>query len=803
MHRRARFIWIPDQKVDEEEVFRVLVRDGPKDRRDGLNRWVFFRREIDLGATPDTATMRITADSRYQLFINGERVGRGPVRSPSYLRRYDTYDIAAKLKPGKNVFAVLVHVYGADTAWYEIGPRYPRSIFGDGGLWIEADIETDGETQSLLSDPQWRCHRSGAWQQDTPTAGWGQGLIEDVDGNRLPDGWTQSGFDDSGWAEAREMVWEGIEYERAMGWGPHEAFPTIAPNDLPHLEEREIYAAKICGQYAVTPDPGKDVGQRLYEETFAPAPAGMVKNAEALLSADGVTMVHTDDRDVSILIDFGPIHTGYPFIEIDAEGGEVIELAASEKVKGDFTDVLVDLPRIERPTHLDCAQIFRYTARPGVQRFEKFDWTGVRYLQLMVRNAPKGLKVRRVGSVLSAYPVGERGKFACSDPFLDQLWQVGRYTAQQCTSDAWCDGPGREKRQWIGDGLVHYLIDAAAFGPGTQTVDRQFLRAGADAQRPDGMIQMFAPGDHHGDGVAIVDFPLHWISACEHYLMHTGDLDFIASIYPAVQKVLQWYEPHLDADGLIVNPPLWRFIEWAALDRAGISAAMNLSRNGYEVTVLESREFVGGRMFSFTDGKTGDVIDNGQHVMIGAYHSFLGVLDELGTAKLLEPQKALQVRFVDKEGQSSIIDTSKLWGDAGLLYGFMRLNSISKSEKFRAVLFFLKLKKGIRGIDNLTVRRLLIDNRQSENIIVRFWEPYVLATMNTRIDSASAKLFVDVLKKALLSGSDNSKMIIHVAGLSELVAPFGDWLADRGEVVKANNRVEGIIIEKGKCIGVA
>ncbi len=236
---------------------------------------------------------------------------------------------------------------------------------------------------------------------------------------------------------------------------------------------------------------------------------------------------------------------------------------------------------------------------------------------------------------------------------------------------------------------------------------------------------------------------------------------------------------------------------------AGISAAMNLSRNGYEVTVLESREFVGGRMFSFTDGKTGDVIDNGQHVMIGAYHSFLGVLDELGTAKLLEPQKALQVRFVDKEGQSSIIDTSKLWGDAGLLYGFMRLNSISKSEKFRAVLFFLKLKKGIRGIDNLTVRRLLIDNRQSENIIVRFWEPYVLATMNTRIDSASAKLFVDVLKKALLSGSDNSKMIIPVAGLSELVAPFGDWLADRGGVVKANNRVEGIIIEKGKCIGVA
>ena len=575
MYRRAKFIWTPEQKIDEEEVFRVLVRDGPKDRRDGLNRWVFFRRELELGEAPDAAILRITADSRYQLFINGTRIGRGPVRSPAHVQRYDTYDVKDALKPGTNVIAVLVHVYGSDTAWYEIGPRYPRSIFGDGGLWLEADIETGGETTTLLSDPDWHCLTSDAWEQDTPSAGWGQGLIEVVDGARLPMGWTETGFDMAGWSKAREMVWDGIEYERAMGWGPHEAFPTIEASDLPHMLEREIYAGDVRGLYAVTPDATKHIGQRLYEETLTPAPNGMIENTDALLSADGVTLIRTNDHDVSVLIDFGKIHTGYPFIEIEAAGGEVIELAASEKIEGDFTDSPAETPRIERLTHLDCAQIFRYTARPGVQRYEKFDWTGIRYLQLTVRNAPTGLKIRSLGAVETAYPAGSRGAFTCSDPVLDGLWQVGRYTALQCTNDAWCDGPGREKRQWIGDGLVHYLIDAAAFGPGTDAVDRQFLRAGAESQRPDGLIQMFAPGDHHRDGVAIADFPLHWITAAEHYLMHTGDVDFIASIYPSIQKALQWYDPHLTDSGLIANPPLWRFIEWAALDKTGISAAMN------------------------------------------------------------------------------------------------------------------------------------------------------------------------------------------------------------------------------------
>ena len=77
-------------------------------------------------------------------------------------------------------------------------------------------------------------------------------------------GWTEPGFDTVGWSKAREMVWDGIEYERAMGWGPHEAFPTIEASDLPHMLEREIYAGDVRGLYAVTPDARQNTSASAY-----------------------------------------------------------------------------------------------------------------------------------------------------------------------------------------------------------------------------------------------------------------------------------------------------------------------------------------------------------------------------------------------------------------------------------------------------------------------------------------------------------------------------------------------------------
>lgn len=578
MYRRAPFIWIAQQKINHDLTFRQFVSQEPVRREDGVNGWFLFRRRFSLPSQVEKADLSITVDGRYKLYVNGRLIGRGPVRSSPHYQRYDTYHISDELTEGENVFAVLVHVYGVDTAWYETVKGYWQPFFGDGGLYCDAKILCQGgRSVNVLTDDSWVCQECSAWDRSTPRGGWGQDFIESFDADAYPQGWTDVIFDDSGWDFAQILSTRPEPRGRAMGWGPIEPFPCLIANDLPPLAESPVAPMHVLACYAVTPSPDLPLDFRLYKEELSQLPDEQITSPGAMLSPDeSVTIVTaTAHHDVSLVIAFEKIHAGYPYIEIDAEGGEIIELAVNETYAGEFEDIPPEEARLARQSYLDCAHLFRYKARPGIQRFEKFEWTAIRYMQITVRNAPHGLKIRHVGSVATHYPADYRGAFTCSDEFLNRLWKIGRYTAEQCTHDAWEDCPGREKRQWFGDGIVHYLVGAAAFGPSTQAVDRKFFYDAAQSQRPDGLIQMFAPGDHYTNGVIIPDYALHWICGAYEYLLHTGDDETIAEIFPAMQRALAWFERQIGPNGLLADLPFWHFIEWAAVGREGEAAILN------------------------------------------------------------------------------------------------------------------------------------------------------------------------------------------------------------------------------------
>jgi len=577
MRRRARFICPADQAPDQEATFRRIVSQGPWHRDCGVNRWYLYRKSFELPSAPVTASLDITLDGRYQLFFNGTRVGRGPSRCSPDFQRVDHHDIATHLTAGENVIGVLAHVYGVDTAWYERCDDYLQSVFGDGGLYLDVSIDCGAGEIAVLSDASWRCLECEAWNRDTLRSGWGQDFIEDFGACNWPGGWEACGFDDSNWPAAQEMIVHAGADDRAKGWGTMEPFPTLVPREIPQLAETPVRPDEVVGISSVISEPDLPLDQRIYTEPMEEGADDRVANPCALLVDDEqATIVYTTaGRDTALLLRFDRLHSGYPFIEVEAEGGEIVEVAVAETIPGEYLGDSEHPPRIRRQTFMDCAHVFRYTARPGRQRFEKFEWSAVRYMQIVVRGAPHGLKIRHAGSTYTHYPVENLGAFECSDGFLNQLWEMGRYTALQCTHDAWEDCPGREKRQWFGDGIVHFLIDAAAFGPSTRAIDRQFLHHGMESQRPDGLIQMFAPGDHHDEGIIIPDFSLQWVGAAYHYFQHYNDLGLVADLFPAIEKILSWFKRQTGPNELIADLPYWHFIEWANIDRQGESLAIN------------------------------------------------------------------------------------------------------------------------------------------------------------------------------------------------------------------------------------
>jgi hypothetical protein len=579
---RPPFVWTPRQEIDPTGGRRVYL--GREGRPYEKNRWFLFRKIVDLPAVPDAAAVSITVDGRYILYANGGRIGRGPVRSSPLYQRYDDYDLTGALKAGRNVVAVLVHTYGTDTAFYETVKGMWHPTFGDGGLWVDGFAESGGKTLALNTDEGWRCIQSDAWTQDVPQSNHSLGFIEDLDAEKLVEDWTSADFDDSSWDEARPLIFGGGGPEAAYGGMLSRPFPTLLPRGIAMLEERMQAAKRMVWIRGLRPDPDLDFWRRSYEEPLVQVPDKAVSRPDDLLKIEGGhAVVRTaPGRDVAILLDFGRIMTGRPRIEIEARGGEIIEIACAESLPGEWNKGgPADDARITPKPWLGTdSHLCRYRAKAGRQTFERFEWCAIRWMQLTVRNAPDGLTIRGLGANLANYPVEERGRFQCSDDFLNQLWATGAYTLRQCMHDAWEDCPSREQRQWLGDVTVENLVGHAAFGPCVSALNAKYLAQVAESQRPDGLTQMFAPGDHRTNGMLIPDWTLQWILTAGDHLDYTGDLETIEAIFPSILKALAWFERLIGPSGLVADMPYWHFMDWAGVGREGEAGALNAQLAG-------------------------------------------------------------------------------------------------------------------------------------------------------------------------------------------------------------------------------
>lgn len=568
MLREGPFHWLAAQPFDHAAGFATLRGAALRRETEGVNRWVLARGHVRIERPSDETCLSIMVDGRYRLWLDGVPIGRGPVRASPHFARFDRYPL--RLAKGSHVIAVLVHVPGVDLAWYETVKGAWQPVFGDGALWVR--LAADDVEQQI----NWRMMETDAWRRDTPRAGWGQDFIEDHDARRIDPAWPGIDFDDSGWPRARAMVSLGGPAETARGFGRVEPFPSLLASEIPHPVEREIPPARLLWTRGVAARPEQPIDKRLFVERLLDDCPSRIQHAHALFADDDEAAViwTTGDEDTALMLAFDPYHCGRPFIELDAKGGEVVELAVAEALPGEFgRGVAGDGLRAEG--HLGVAHLFRYTARPGRQRFDKFNATAVRAMQLVVRNAPHGLRIRRIGSVATHFPARQQGAFDCSDPFLRSLWETSRYTVLQCMHDSWIDCPGREARQWVGDAFVQFDVAALAFGADVFPLQRQFLRHAAEGQRADGLIRMFAPGDIAADALTIPDFTLLWVIAADRYYRASGDLETVEAIFPAIECALAWFDRHRDRSGLLASIPQWHFIEWADLDRQGEAAAIN------------------------------------------------------------------------------------------------------------------------------------------------------------------------------------------------------------------------------------
>jgi len=548
-----------------------------------------FRRSLTLDAAPIRYPVRVSADNRFILYVNGRRVGDGPARGDLAHWRYERFDLAPLLHAGKNFITATVWNWGIFA---------PIAQMSDRTAFLLESEETGA--QGISTPDGWEVElEPGHTPLDRSTVSFktymAAGPGEQIDAAKYDWNWNSPDDTSSAWVPVgspmRDSIYPTVNKAHSAqvtgdnNWG-------LVPDALPHME----YTPQSAGEVVRVDMVGAErPGLSKFPGSPATVPPG----------------VH-----IHLLLDRKTLTTAYPILTVSGGRGAKIWLTYSEALydkeghKGDRDEVSNRTARGLRDLFLPDGGEHRV--------FEPLWWRTWRYLDLDIETGSEPLQLESLTAAFTAYPFKQLASFETNDPSLApdlaKIWEISWRTARLDAHETYMDTPYYEQLQYIGDTRIQALISYAVADD--DRLARQALEAFDDSRFPDGITRSRYPSSL---AQTIPTFSLLWIGMVHDWWMYRPDAEPARSSLPGTRSVLNWFAGYEQPDGLLSKLPWWSFIDWVpsgeipTYDARGESCVTTLEYLGALNDAADLEQHIGDPVFAERD-KT-----RAEHVRKGLY----------------------------------------------------------------------------------------------------------------------------------------------------------------------------------------
>ena len=224
---------------------------------------------------------------------------------------------------------------------------------------------------------------------------------------------------------------------------------------------------------------------------------------------------------------------------------------------------------------------------------------------------------------------------------------------------------------------------------------------------------------------------------------------------------------------------------------AGLSCAVELSLLGHQTLLLEKSSYLGGRTSSFKDKTSGEVLDNGQHMMLGCYWETKKFLSRIQQKSSVDFSPTFSASMKGPSEKASQFRTKNWFSPFHLLYAILGYRPITLMDRLKTLRLVLSIKRlKDQQLKKMSCRDLFEQSGQSGLTQERLWDLIVLATLNAQPEEVSAYDFAVVMKLGFMGPKEDHRPGLSKVGLSDLFGtPSKELIEGSGGEVCLNSRV--------------